>query len=435
MLLLSVVTGVIFGFAPAVHAWRSDVNDVLRGSTASAATGGFLARVRGIFVGTEVAVAMVLLVAAGLLLQSLMRLQSEDPGYNAKGVLTMRVALSGDAYAKGDQQARFFDHALERISALPGVESAAAVEEIPTSTDFHGSPILFPDRPEQRIEDIGVVLRIPASSGYFVTMQQKLIRGRAFNESDRADSTPVAIVDEYTATKYWPGEDAVGKQIKLGSKNKAILQVVGVIANLEQPVVLRIVKGRMGDVYLPMRQMAAPAMSIVVRTAGDPSSLSPEIRTVFRELDPDEPVFQVQSLDTVRKAARAPQQLAATLLDAFAILAALLAAIGIYGVIAWHVTQRTREFGIRLSLGAQPREILRIAIRQGLILSGLGILAGLAVAFALTRFLVSLLHGVQANDPTTFVGVTLLFLAVAVVSSWLPARKAASIDPSTALRS
>jgi putative ABC transport system permease protein len=434
MLLLSLATGALFGFAPAVHAWRSDVNDVLKGSTTAVSTGGFLARLRGIFVGTEVAVAMVLLVAAGLLLQSLLLLQSENPGYNAKGVLSLRVALSGEAYSKGDQQSRFFEKALDRIAGLPGVESAGAVEELPTSDDFHGSPILFPDRPEPRIEDVDVVLRMPASSNYFATMQQKLIRGRMFNDSDRADSPMVVVIDEYTAAKYWPGVDAVGKQMRLGSKKNPVRQVVGVVVNLEQPVLLRLSKGRMGSVYLPMRQMPTPAMSIAVRTSGDPVALAAPIRRALHELDPDEPVFDVQPLDAIRKAGRAPQQLVATLLDAFAVLAALLAAIGIYGVIAWHVAQRTREFGIRLSLGAQPRDIAQIAIRQGLVLSGFGIAAGLVVAFVLTRFLVSLLHGVAANDPLTFAGVAILFLAVAVVSSWLPARKAASIDPSSALR-
>ncbi|HEY3743432.1 MAG TPA: ABC transporter permease [Bryobacteraceae bacterium] len=434
MLLLSAVTGIIFGFAPAVHAWRSDVNDILKGSTASVSTGGFMARLRGIFVGTEVAVAMILLVAAGLLLQSLVRLQSEDPGYHAQGILAMRVALSGDAYAKGDQQIRFFDGAVERIAALPGVESAGAADGLPTSTDFHGAPLLFPDRPDPRIEDVPVILRIPVTSNYFATMQEKVVRGRGFNDADRADSTPVVVIDEYTAKQYWPGQDPIGKQIRLGSKKTPIRQVVGVIGNLEQPVILRLVKGRMGDVYLPMRQMPSSDMSIVVRTSGDPAALSASVRGVFRELDPDQPVFEMQPLEAVRKAARAPQQLAATLLDSFAMLAALLAAIGIYGVIAWHVTQRTREFGIRLSLGAQPSEILRIAIRQGLILSGLGVAAGLAVSFVLTRFLVSLLHGVAANDPMTFAGVAIFFLAVAAISSWLPARKAAAIDPSSALR-
>jgi putative ABC transport system permease protein len=434
MALLSLATGVLFGFAPAVHAWRSDVNDVLKGSTASVSTGGFLARLRGIFVGTEVAVAMVLLVAAGLLLQSLLLLQSEDPGYNAKGVLSMRVALSGEAYAKGDQQSRFFDHALERITALPGVESAGVVTELPTSDDIHGTALIFPDRPEPRTEDVPVVLRTSVSSTYFATAQQRLIRGRFFTTADRAESNPVVVVDEYMATKYWPGEDPVGKRIRLGNKKLPVVEVVGVVGNLEQNLLLRLLKGRLGAVYRPASQLPASAMSIVVRTSGDPASLSSSIRNVLHELDPDEPVFDIQPLDTVRKLGRAPQQLAATLLDAFAVLAVLLAAIGIYGVIAWHVTQRTREFGIRLSLGAQPREIAQIAIRQGLVLSGVGIAAGLAVSFVLTRFLVSLLHGVAANDPGTFTGVAVLFLAVAMLSSWLPARKAARIDPSSALR-
>jgi len=175
-------------------------------------------------------------------------------------------------------------------------------------------------------------------------------------------------------------------------------------------------------------------MFVAVRTSGDPVALAAPIRSLMRELDPDQPVFHFESLEAARKARRAPQQLAATLLDAFALLAALLAAIGIYGVIAWHVTQRTREFGIRLSLGAQPREILNLAIRQGLTLAGMGIAVGLIASYALTRFLESLLHGIAANDPFTFAGVTLLFVAVAILSSWIPARRAARIDPSSALR-
>jgi putative ABC transport system permease protein len=378
---------------------------------------------------------MVLLVAAGLLLQSLLRLQSEDPGYSTKGVLGMGVALSGDAYAKPDQQARFYEKLLTRIAALPGVDAAGAAEELPGSSDVHGSALLFPDRPEPRIEDVPIILRNPVSANFFATIKQPVIRGRGFTDSDREGSTPVAVIDEYTASKFWPGTDAIGKRIRLGNKKQPVLEIVGIVANQEQPVLIRALKGRIPEAYLPAAQQPKAAMFIAVRTSNDPVSLAAPIRSLMRELDPDQPVFHFESLEAARKARRAPQQLAATLLEAFALLAALLAAIGIYGVIAWHVTQRTREFGIRLSLGAQPREILNLAIRQGLTLAGLGIAAGLAGSYLLTRFLVSLLHGVAATDPSTFVGVTLLFVAVAVISSWLPARRAARIDPSSALRS
>jgi putative ABC transport system permease protein len=431
-LVLSFATGILFGLAPAWQAWKTNVSGAMNEASRSV-TGGGQQRLRGLFVVSEVALTLVLLVGAGLMLRSFARLRSANPGFDSHNVLTVRVALSDQQYATPEKQIAFFERVVRGAQSLPGVVSAAAVDDLPASDNLHGSGLFFPDRPEPRTEDVKVVLRNSVMSGYFATMRIPLIRGRYLNETDRKSSLPVAVIDEWTARQNWPGADAVGKSLKLGKKQPP-RQIVGVVGSVDQGILVKLLKGQIGQVYLPAPQAPMPAMTLVLRTNVDPAALIPAMRSLVRSVDIDQPVFQVQTMDATRAASQASQRLATSLLGSFAMVALLLAAIGIYGVIAYSVGQRTREFGIRMSLGARRLDVLRLVVRQGLVLAGIGIAVGLAGAFALTRLLSSLLYGVNATDPLTFAGVTALLAAVAAVASFLPAWRATRVDPVTALR-
>jgi putative ABC transport system permease protein len=431
-LVLSFATGILFGLAPAWQAWKTNVSGAMSEASRSV-TGGGQQRLRGLFVVSEVALTLVLLVGAGLMLRSFARLRSSNPGFDSHNVLTVRVALSDQQYATPEKQIDFFERVVRGAQSLPGVMSAAAVDDLPASDNLHGSGLFFPDRPEPRTEDVKVVLRNSVMSGYFATMRIPLIRGRYLNETDRKSSLPVAVIDEWTARQNWPGADALGKSLKLGKKQPP-RQIVGVVGSVDQGILVKLLKGQVGQVYLPAPQAPMPAMTLVLRTKVDPAALIPAMRSLVRSVDIDQPVFQVQTMDATRAASQASQRLATSLLGSFAMVALLLAAIGIYGVIAYSVGQRTREFGIRMSLGARRLDVLRLVVRQGLVLAGIGIAVGLAGAFALTRLLSSLLYGVNATDPLTFAGVTALLAAVAAVASFLPAWRATRVDPVTALR-
>jgi len=431
-LVLSFATGILFGLAPAWQAWKTNVSGAMKEASRSVAGGG-QQRLRGMFVVSEVALTLVLLVGAGLMLRSFAQMRSANPGYDSRNVLTVRVALSDQQYAMPEKQIAFFERVVREARSLPGVVSAAAVDDLPASDNLHGSGLFFPDRPEPRSEDVKVVLRDSVTSAYFATMHIPLIRGRYLNETDRQSSAQVAVIDEWTARQNWPGQEVVGKSLKLGTKQTA-RQIVGVVGDVDQGILVKLLKGQVGQVYLPATQAPMPAMTLVLRTAVDPTTLIPAMRSLVRSVDIDQPVFQVATMDATRATGRASQQLATSLLGSFAAVALLLAAIGIYGVIAYSVGQRTREFGIRMSLGARRLDVLRLVVRQGLLLAAIGIAVGLAGAFALTRLLSSLLYGVNATDPVTFAGVTGLLAAVAVAASFLPAWRATRVDPVIALR-
>ncbi len=431
-LVLSLATGILFGLAPAWQAWKTNVNDTMKEASRSHSSSGHQ-RLRGLFVISEVALTLVLLVGAGLMIRSFQQLRTANPGFDSHNVLTVRIALSDQQYATPEKQAAFFRQVLRQAQTLPGVLSASAIDDLPASDSLHGSGLVLPDRPAPRPEDVKIVLRSSVMNNYFAAMRIPLLRGRAIDETDTASSTPVTVIDEWTAKQFWPGQDPVGKSLKLGEKKPA-LRIVGIVGNVDQGILVKVLKGQVGQVYLPAPQEPKPAMSLVLRTTVDAASLIPAVRGLVRGVDIDQPVFKADTLDNTRAAGRASQRLATSLLGSFAVVALLLAAIGIYGVIAYSVGQRTREFGIRMSLGAKRMDVLRLVVRQGLVLAGIGIVAGLAGAFALTRLLSSLLYGVNATDPLTFIGVTGLLAAVAGAASFLPAWRATRVDPVIALR-
>jgi len=429
-LALSLATGILFGLVPAWQAWKTNVGDTMR--EASRSYTGAHHRLRGLFVVAEVALTMVLLVGAGLMLRSFAHLRSTSPGYDVTNVLTMRVALSDQQYATPERQVAFFERVAREASALPGVATASAIQDLPGSDNLHGSGLLRPDRPDPRPEDIRVELTDCVMPGYFDALRIPLVRGRYLNETDTKSSLPVVVIDEYTARLNWPNEDPIGKQLRFGTK-KAPRQIVGIVGNVDQGILVKLLKGQIGQAYIPASQLPSPAMTLVLRTKLDPTSLIPAMRALVRGIDIDQPVFDMNTLESIRATSRAPQQLATSLLGSFAAVALLLAAIGIYGVIAYAVGQRTREFGVRISLGAKRLDVLRLVVRQGIVLTAIGMLAGLAGAFALTRLMSSLLYGVAATDPLTFAGGAALLAAAALAACLIPAFRATRVDPVVAL--
>ncbi len=431
-LLLSAATGILFGLAPAWQVRRVQVHDALKAGSRGV-SGSRHERLRGLLVVGEVALTLVLLAGAGLMVRTFVRLRSAYPGYDTRGVLTMKVALSSSQYPDGERRPAFFAQVLRQASALPGVRDAGAIDDLPTSDSLHGTALIFPDRPDPRPEDVPLVLRNRVVGDYFRAMRIPLLRGRYLNEGDRQGAPLVALIDQWTARRYWPNQDPVGRPFKFGRK-EPVRKVVGVVGDVDSGVAVTLLKGRMGHFYIPAGQEPRAEMTLVARTEGDPLQLVSPMREVVRRIDIDQPVFDVMTLATVRAAGSQSQELASLLLGGFAAVALLLAAIGIYGVAAYNVGRRTREFGIRMSLGARPRDVLRLVIRRGILLTAAGIALGLAGAVGLTRIMQDLLYGIGATDPATFAAVTAVLAAVTLLAGYLPARRATRVDPVLALR-
>jgi putative ABC transport system permease protein len=431
-LALALATGFLFGLMPAWQARRIDLTGALKAAGRSVA-GGLHQRFRAALVVAEVALTLVLLVGAGLMVRTFIRLRAAYPGYQSANLLTMKVALADRQYFKPQQQAAFFAQIIDQAQVLPGVRAIGAIDDLPCSDTLHGTGLHFPDRPEPRPGEVPLALWNSVTGDYFRTMQIPLLRGRYLTDADREGAPLAAVIDDWTAKKYWPNQDAVGRFFSTGTKEPPV-RVVGVMGNVDPSIFVAVLKGRVGQLYFPAGQKPRPAMALAVRTAGDPAPVSAAIRDVVRHLDVDQPVFDVMSMDAVRAAGSASQQLASLLLGGFAMVALLLAGIGIYGVMSYNVGRRTREFGIRMSLGAEPRDVLAMVARGGARLAVGGIAIGLAGSFALTRLLDGMLYGVKATDPLTFAGVTVLLAVVALGAAIVPARRATRVDPVLAMR-
>jgi putative ABC transport system permease protein len=431
-LAISVLTGIIAGLAPSWHLAKANLNASLKqglGKTDSASSGG---RARCAFVVAEVALSLVLLIGAGLTIQTLYLLRSVNPGFDPHNVLTVPLAISETKYASGEQQTAFFDDILERVRALPGVNSVGAVDDLP----FRGGstqPIIAEGQPAVPMADQPEVPVRVITPGFLRAMGIPLLQGRDISDADKASSQPVVLVSQAFAKRFWPHDSPIGKHVTLTFSRGASREVVGVVGDVKidgldvtQPIDM---------VYEAMEQNArVPGMVLTVRTGTGPAGLVSAVTDVVHQVDAEEPVVGIVTMDTVVDQSLGKQQLSMTLLGAFAGLALLLAAIGIYGVQAYAVRQQVREIGIRMALGAQRRDVFRLVVGQGLRLTLLGIGIGIVAAFGITRFMASQLYGLSPTDPVTFVGVTVLLMFVALLACYVPARRAMRVDPMVALR-
>jgi putative ABC transport system permease protein len=431
-LAVSVLTGLAFGLVPAIRASRADVNEALKEGTRG--SGG--SRVRGALRSTlivgEVSLSLMLLVGAGLLMQSFTKLLQVSPGFEPHGVLSLFLALPEAKYPTQERAAAFYQRLVERVAALPGVENAATVNILPM-TGMNNTRLL---RIEGRSEpapghEPEANYRV-VSPGYFSTLGIPVVRGRALGPRDSSSSPLVAAVNEEFAKTFFPGEEPLGRRIR-GSgppESNPWFEVVGVIGDVRNDLQ----RAPRPEMYVSMAQRAERAMVLAVRTRGTPASVAPSVRAAVQALDPDQPVFNVMTLDEWLSISAIAQRLAGTLMAAFAALALVLAAVGLYGVIAYAVAERTREISIRMALGANPRQILRRVAGEGGKLALVGIGLGVLAALGLARAMSGLLFGVGAADATTFGAVALLLLVVTLAACYLPARRASRVSPAVALR-
>ncbi|HEY0321327.1 MAG TPA: ABC transporter permease [Pyrinomonadaceae bacterium] len=433
--LVSLLTGIIFGLIPALQVSKPDLNEALkegdRGST------GSRHRVRSLLVVSEIAIALVLLIGAGLMVKSLWRLQSVSTGFETRNLLTMQLSYT---VRPGEiERARsFFTELEEKIKATPGVEAVSFSNGLPFLGAAEDS-VWVKGRPKAKPTDEMMAVQYLVTPDYFRTLGIELKKGRLINEQDRAGSPLVVLVDESFAQKYFPGEDPIGQSLDMGHDAPSF-QIVGIVGHVKH-------YGLDGEVpvdpqyYIPFRQVpddyfprVVNRMSLSVRTTGDPLKVVPAIRQQVLSTDQNQPVYNARSMEQVIAESIASRRFAMLLLTIFAGVALLLASVGIYGVMSYSVTQRTHEIGIRMALGASALDVLKMVVGQGMLLVLIGVVCGLLGAFGVTRVMSSLLFGVSATDPWTFVGISLLLALVAFLACYVPARRATRVDPMTALR-
>jgi putative ABC transport system permease protein len=432
--LVSVLTGLIFGLAPAVQAARFNQIETLKEGGRDAATGGGGKRLRSLLVTAEVAISLVLLIGAGLLINSFLRLRNVDPGFRADNLLTMKIVLPEPKYEEMERRTAFYTDLIGRVQSLAGVRSAAVTTNLPLYRQGNSISISIEGRPAPPPgQELIVVTRI-VSPSYFDTMSIPLLRGRQVSTQDTETTPNVVVISETMARRFWPGEDAVGKRIAAGRVRtpEDWIQVVGVVKDVRQFELNAEPKPQM---YLSYRQAGFfEPRDLVVKTDVDPASMAATVRKAVWEIDKDQPVSNIRTMEEILADSIARQRFSMLLLAIFAAVALVLAAVGIYGVMSYSVAQRTREIGIRMALGAQTGTVLKLAIGYGMKLVIAGIVIGLIAAFALTRVMSALLFGVTATDPTTFTLISLLLIAVAVLASYVPARRATRVNPIIALR-
>jgi predicted permease len=433
-LVAALTTGFVFGLVPALTLSRQDPNQSLKEGGRSSGEGSHRHRFRSALVVSEFALALILLVGAGLMIRTLGLLSQVDLGFNPKGVLTMRISLSGPKYKDARAQAEFFQQLLERVKSLPGVQWSSVSRGLPVE-GWGGMGFVTEQNPSPPPNEAPDANYLVIGPDYFRVMGIPLRKGRFFTDRDAERSTQVVIVNEKLAQNQWAGQDPIGKRLRMGwgDKNSPWLTVVGVVGNVRTQWPY---PGFLSELYVPYTQypwLLSPR-HLIVRTTSDPAGIAAAVRHEVTTLDTDQPVSDIRPLEGLAAEAVAQQRFAMMLLGVFAALALVLAAVGIYGVMAYSVTQRSHEIGIRMTLGAERNDILRLVVRQGLSLTAVGVVLGLAGAFALTRFLTSMLYEVRPSDPT-ILGVVSVFLAcVGLLACYIPARRATKVDPMVALR-
>jgi putative ABC transport system permease protein len=429
-LAVSLITGIVFGLIPAVHAAKPDLNGALkegsRGSMGSAAG----KRTRSVLVAVEVALSLVLLIGAGLMIKSFLRLQQMNLGFNPENVLAVNLTLSHSKYGEDRQQAAFFQEALQRLQLLPGIQSAGATTGLPLTLNLSGSDFRIEGHPDPEAGKEMIINTRSVSPGYFHTLGIPLIKGRDFSDRDKSDAPKAAIINQDLARIYFPNEDPMGKRITFDD-GQSWISIVGMIGDVKQ---LGLDSSAKAEVYFPYLQVAAPSMSLVVRTASNPLNVAAAVKSQIQMIDMDLPIDNARTMQQLLAESASGRRFNMLLLTVFAVVALVLAIVGIYGVMSYTVTQRTHEIGIRVAIGAQPRDVFRMVIGQGMMLAMIGVAFGLVGAFALTRLMTTMLFGVEPTDPTTFVSIAVLLTGVALAACYIPGRRATKVDPLVALR-
>jgi putative ABC transport system permease protein len=427
---IAILTGVAFGLAPALRFSRPDVHDVLKEGGKGAGETFGSRRLRGALVVIQVALALILLIGSGLLVRSFRALSEVNPGFNPQNVLTMEYRVPRNKYPEPAQQWAFHRQVVERVQSLPGVQSASVVLALPHSGNGGGASFVPLGGPEPPKGQEPRAQSNRADPYYFRAMEIPLIRGRVFTEQDKMDTPPVVVISQAMAERYWPGQDPIGKTIRFSESNLTA-SIVGVVGNvkhnsLDEPTAAQL--------YIAFAQMPHIFATLVVRTAGDPLAAANIVKQAVWSVDKDQPVWKVRSLEFLLQRAMSRSRFMMRLLTVFSTIALLLAAVGVYGVISYSVSQRTHEIGVRMALGAQYRDVIRLVMRQGVKLVLIGVVIGLLGALGLRQLIEGLLFGVSATDPITFLVVALLLMSVALLACWIPARRAAKVDPIVTLR-
>jgi len=428
---LSVITGIVFGLVPALEATRFDLHGSLKegGKNVGGTSGSH--RVRSLFVVTQVALAMVLLVGAGLFIRSLRRLESVDPGFNANNLLTMRVTLPLAKYEEEPKRIEFFKKALEQMRAIPGVEAAGAINSAPFTGLYPGTNVEVDGQklpPGQELKT-GVCV---TDADYFATMQIPLKQGRMYTEQEATEMRHVVLVNEEFVRQNLGGLNPLGKRLTIYMKQENVpTEIIGVVANhkhlgLDLPIEPM--------VYWPHSELVYTGMTLMLRTRGDANAIAPAARNVIRSLDPQQPIGEVATMESLLSTSVARSRFSASLLTVFSFVALVMAAVGIYGVMSYSVLQRTHEIGVRMALGAGRFDVLKLVVKKGIVLGVIGVAAGLAASFALTRLVSSLLFEVTATDAATFTAVSVGLFLVTLIACYVPARRATRVDPLKALR-
>jgi putative ABC transport system permease protein len=436
-IVVSLITGLLFGLAPALRTTRFDLRETLNEGSRGSTTGPGHHRLRGVLISLEIALAMLLLVGSGLLLRSFSRMQEVSLGFQADHLLVADLPLSQTAYARPEQRYGFFDRLVERARALPGVRSAAAASFLPVSGA--GSLIHFniTGRPPKTPHDYVAAGYRAVTANYFETLGIQLLQGRLISTSDTERSPSAVVINATMAHVYFPNENPLGKRLQIGAtpdNTIPTMEIVGVVGDVTQGLGLE----PKAEMYLPYRQadqlLPVFQMSVVLRTAGDPRQQAAALRSALAEIDPNQPLVKTRTMEDNMAATVAQPRFRTWLIGIFAGLALMLAAVGIYGVMSYSVTQRTGEIGIRVTLGAQPVDVFRIVVGEGLRYALIGVGIGLAGGLILTRLLGSFLYGISASDPITFSVVALILVLVSTAASFFPARRATRVDPIVALR-
>ena len=430
-LLVSIGTGLIFGLAPALQATKADLTTALKESEARITAGLRQHRLRGLLVIAEVALTCVLLIGAGLMVNSFVHLLRVDPGFNPASVTAFTISLPRSKYAEKNRQVAFFQDLAERISVMPGVRAVGAINNLPTNGQSMTSPVEIEGQPAVNSDKSKYVQYAKVQGDYFRAMSIPLLRGRLFSDRDNGQAPPVAIINQALARQYFPGEDPLGKKLKTMFQGRGMREIVGVVGDVHHSGPL---KDAPPQVYEPYPDNPTSAASVIVLAELPSPVLVAAVRSAVQTLDKDQPIDRIAPMSQLLADSIAQPRFYTLLLTVFAAIASALAAIGIYGVTAYAVAQRTREIGIRMALGAQLSDVLKLILSNGVKLTIIGVAIGLAGAFLLTRALTSLLSGVSATDPATFIFVSFLLVAVALLASYLPARRATKVDPLVALR-